>query len=153
MKILLLCPLFQIFSLERYGIGFSFSNIMEESHFLLSTYIMLTFDSVLYMLLAVYFDKVLQGKCGLCLQLYFPPFYFWIIWILCDSSSQKRWASPLPASTKIDFGLKKKILHPWGTFLSLRCSGNSQIKGNEVFSILFSLLFLLRLSLNCSWEK
>uniref|UniRef100_A0A8C3PX36 ABC transporter domain-containing protein n=1 Tax=Chrysolophus pictus TaxID=9089 RepID=A0A8C3PX36_CHRPC len=49
----------KIFSLERYGIGFSFSNIMEESYFLLSTYIILTFDSVLYMLLAVYFDKVL----------------------------------------------------------------------------------------------
>ncbi|XP_004946289.2 ATP-binding cassette sub-family A member 10 [Gallus gallus] len=55
----------KIFSLERYGIGFSFSNIMEESYFLLSTYIMLTFDSVLYMLLAIYFDKVLQGKYGI----------------------------------------------------------------------------------------
>uniref|UniRef100_A0A8C3L714 ABC transporter domain-containing protein n=1 Tax=Chrysolophus pictus TaxID=9089 RepID=A0A8C3L714_CHRPC len=55
----------KIFSLERYGIGFSFSNIMEESYFLLSTYIILTFDSVLYMLLAVYFDKVLQGKYGI----------------------------------------------------------------------------------------
>ncbi|XP_010719766.1 ATP-binding cassette sub-family A member 10 [Meleagris gallopavo] len=55
----------KIFSLERYGIGFSFSNIMEESYFLLSTYIILTFDSVLYMLLAIYFDKVLQGKYGI----------------------------------------------------------------------------------------
>ncbi|OXB75592.1 UNVERIFIED_CONTAM: hypothetical protein H355_015708 [Colinus virginianus] len=51
----------KIFSLERYGIGFSFSNLMEESYFLLSTYIILAFDSVLYMLLAIYFDKVLQG--------------------------------------------------------------------------------------------
>lgn len=54
---------------------------------------------------------------------------------------------------KTDFGLKKKGLHFWGTVLPLAYSGNSQIKDNEVFSILFSLLFILTLSLNCSWEK
>lgn len=40
---------------------------MEESYFLFSTYIMLIFDSVLYMLLAMYFDKVLPGKNNLYL--------------------------------------------------------------------------------------
>ncbi|PKU30857.1 hypothetical protein llap_18839 [Limosa lapponica baueri] len=58
----------KVFHLEKYGIGFSFSNLMEESYFLFSTYIMLVFDSVLYVLLAVYFDKVLpapQGNDGL----------------------------------------------------------------------------------------
>lgn len=48
--------------------GFSFSNLMDESYFLFSTYIMLVFDSVLYMLLAVYFDKVLPGRYDFCLQ-------------------------------------------------------------------------------------
>ncbi|NXJ10029.1 ABCAA protein, partial [Odontophorus gujanensis] len=61
----------KIFSLEKYGIGFSFSNLMEESYFLLSTYIILAFDSVLYMLLAIYFDKVLQGKYGIPAPLLF----------------------------------------------------------------------------------
>ncbi|NXS90686.1 ABCAA protein, partial [Jacana jacana] len=55
----------KVFHLEKYGIGFSFSNLMEESYFLFSTYIMLVFDSVFYMLLAVYFDKVLPGKYGI----------------------------------------------------------------------------------------
>uniref|UniRef100_A0A8C3C119 ATP binding cassette subfamily A member 10 n=1 Tax=Cairina moschata TaxID=8855 RepID=A0A8C3C119_CAIMO len=55
----------KVFHLEKYGIGFSFSNLMEESYFLFSTYIMLIFDSVLYMLLAMYFDKVLPGKYGI----------------------------------------------------------------------------------------
>ncbi|NXE87527.1 ABCAA protein, partial [Menura novaehollandiae] len=55
----------KIFHLEKYGIGFSFSNLMEEAYFLFSTYIMLAFDSVLYMLLALYFDKVLPGKYGI----------------------------------------------------------------------------------------
>nr|XP_047920379.1 ATP-binding cassette sub-family A member 9-like isoform X2 [Anser cygnoides] len=44
---------------------------MEESYFLFSTYIMLIFDSVLYMLLAMYFDKVLPGKYGIP----DPPFF------------------------------------------------------------------------------
>uniref|UniRef100_A0A803VGY4 ATP binding cassette subfamily A member 10 n=1 Tax=Ficedula albicollis TaxID=59894 RepID=A0A803VGY4_FICAL len=44
---------------------FSFSNLMEEAHFLFSTYILLVFDSVLYMLLALYFDKILPGKYGM----------------------------------------------------------------------------------------
>uniref|UniRef100_A0A8C3C051 ATP binding cassette subfamily A member 10 n=1 Tax=Cairina moschata TaxID=8855 RepID=A0A8C3C051_CAIMO len=39
--------------------------IISESYFLFSTYIMLIFDSVLYMLLAMYFDKVLPGKYGI----------------------------------------------------------------------------------------
>ncbi|NXC42520.1 ABCAA protein, partial [Penelope pileata] len=61
----------EIFNLEKYGIGVSFSNLMEESYFLLSTYLMLIFDSVLYLLLAVYFDKVLPGKYGIPA----PPFF------------------------------------------------------------------------------
>lgn len=61
LKFVLLSLLFQIFDLEKYGIGFSFSNLMEEAYFLFSTYILLAFDSVLYMLLALYFDKILPG--------------------------------------------------------------------------------------------
>ncbi|NXG05075.1 ABCA9 protein, partial [Sakesphorus luctuosus] len=61
----------KIFHLEKYGMGFSFSNLMEEAYFLFSTYIMLAFDSVLYMLLALYFDKVLPGKYGIPE----PPFF------------------------------------------------------------------------------
>uniref|UniRef100_U3JIL5 ATP binding cassette subfamily A member 10 n=1 Tax=Ficedula albicollis TaxID=59894 RepID=U3JIL5_FICAL len=67
----LLCPfafntgIAKIFHLEKYEIGFSFSNLMEEAHFLFSTYILLVFDSVLYMLLALYFDKILPGKYGM----------------------------------------------------------------------------------------
>ncbi|XP_074016380.1 ATP-binding cassette sub-family A member 10-like [Numenius arquata] len=61
----------KVFHLEKYGLGFSFSNLMEESYFLFSTYIMLVFDSVFYMLLAVYFDKVLPGKYGIP----DPPFF------------------------------------------------------------------------------
>ncbi|XP_072737008.1 ATP-binding cassette sub-family A member 10-like [Ciconia boyciana] len=61
----------KVLHLEKYGIGFSFSNLMEESYFLFSTYIMLVFDSVLYMLLAMYFDKVLPGKYGIP----DPPFF------------------------------------------------------------------------------
>uniref|UniRef100_A0A8C3GIF0 ATP binding cassette subfamily A member 10 n=1 Tax=Cairina moschata TaxID=8855 RepID=A0A8C3GIF0_CAIMO len=62
-----------VFHLEKYGIGFSFSNLMEESYFLFSTYIMLIFDSVLYMLLAMYFDKVLPGKKASKTSLFFFP--------------------------------------------------------------------------------
>ncbi|NWV20453.1 ABCA9 protein, partial [Origma solitaria] len=67
----LVCPfafntgIAKIFHLEKYGIGFSFSNLMEEAYFLFSTYIILVFDSVLYMLLALYFDKILPGKYGI----------------------------------------------------------------------------------------
>ncbi|NXE48706.1 ABCAA protein, partial [Casuarius casuarius] len=61
----------KVFHLEKYGIGFYFSNLMEESYFLFSTYIMLIFDSVLYLLLAIYFDKVLPGKYGIP----DPPFF------------------------------------------------------------------------------
>ncbi|KAM6050196.1 ATP-binding cassette sub-family A member 10-like isoform 1-T1 [Theristicus caerulescens] len=69
----------KVFHLEKYGMGFSFSNLMEESYFLFSTYVMLVFDSVLYMLLAMYFDKVLPGKYGIP----DPPFFclkpsYWI---------------------------------------------------------------------------
>ncbi|NXJ80395.1 ABCAA protein, partial [Trogon melanurus] len=69
----------KVFHLEKYGMGFSFSNLMDESYFLFSTYIMLVFDSVLYMLLAMYFDKVLPGKYGTP----DPPFFclkpsFWV---------------------------------------------------------------------------
>ncbi|NXW04409.1 ABCAA protein, partial [Fregetta grallaria] len=61
----------KVFHLEKYGMGFSFSNLMEESYFLFSTYLMLVFDSILYMLLAMYFDKVLSGKYGIPN----PPFF------------------------------------------------------------------------------
>ncbi|XP_010576886.1 PREDICTED: ATP-binding cassette sub-family A member 10-like [Haliaeetus leucocephalus] len=61
----------KVFHLEKYGIGFCFSNLMEESYFLFLTYIILVFDSVLYMLLAIYFDKVLPGKYGIP----HPPFF------------------------------------------------------------------------------
>uniref|UniRef100_A0A8C3R615 ABC transporter domain-containing protein n=1 Tax=Cyanoderma ruficeps TaxID=181631 RepID=A0A8C3R615_9PASS len=67
----LMCPfafntgIAKIFHLEKYQIGFSFSNLMEEAYFLFSTYILLVFDSVLYMLLALYFDKILPGKYGI----------------------------------------------------------------------------------------
>ncbi|KAM6245215.1 ATP-binding cassette sub-family A member 10-like [Porphyrio hochstetteri] len=61
----------KVFHLEKYGMGFSFSNLMDESYFLFSTYIMLVFDSILYMLLAMYFDKVLPGKYGIP----DPPFF------------------------------------------------------------------------------
>ncbi|NWV78424.1 ABCA6 protein, partial [Dasyornis broadbenti] len=67
----LVCPfafntgIVKIFLLEKYRMGFSFSNLMGEAYFLFSTYIMLVFDSVLYMLLALYFDKILPGKYGM----------------------------------------------------------------------------------------
>ncbi|NXS46281.1 ABCAA protein, partial [Balaeniceps rex] len=61
----------KVFHLEKYGMGFSFSNLMEESYFLFLTYVMLVFDSALYMLLAIYFDKVLPGKYGIP----DPPFF------------------------------------------------------------------------------
>ncbi|XP_027746188.1 ATP-binding cassette sub-family A member 10-like [Empidonax traillii] len=61
----------EIFHLEKYRMGFSFSNLMEEAYFLFLTYIMLAFDSILYMLLALYFDKVLPGKYGIP----DPPFF------------------------------------------------------------------------------
>ncbi|NXE41976.1 ABCAA protein, partial [Ptilorrhoa leucosticta] len=74
----LMCPfafnsgIAKIFNLEKFGIGFSFSSLMEEGYFLFSTYLMLAFDSVLYMLLAVYFDKILPGKYGIP----DPPLFF-----------------------------------------------------------------------------
>ncbi|XP_054026316.1 ATP-binding cassette sub-family A member 10-like [Dryobates pubescens] len=55
----------KVFHLEKYGLGLTFSNLMDESYFLFSTYIVLVFDSVLYLLLALYFDKVLPGKYGI----------------------------------------------------------------------------------------
>ncbi|NWH99750.1 ABCAA protein, partial [Tichodroma muraria] len=67
----LMCPfafntgIAKIFHLEKYGIGFTFSSLMGEAYFLFSTYILLVFDSVLYMLLALYFDKILPGKYGI----------------------------------------------------------------------------------------
>ncbi|NWU77165.1 ABCAA protein, partial [Onychorhynchus coronatus] len=61
----------KIFHLEKYEMGLSFSNLMEEAYFLFSTYIVLVIDSILYMLLALYFDKVLPGKYGIP----DPPFF------------------------------------------------------------------------------
>ncbi|XP_066188432.1 ATP-binding cassette sub-family A member 9-like [Sylvia atricapilla] len=67
----LMCPfafnigIVEIFHLEKYKIGFCLSNLMDEAYFLFSTYILLVFDSVLYMLLALYFDKILPGKYGI----------------------------------------------------------------------------------------
>ncbi|XP_053850721.1 ABC-type organic anion transporter ABCA8-like isoform X2 [Vidua macroura] len=74
----LMCPfafstgIAKIFDLEKYRIGFSFSNLMGEAYFLFSTYILLVFDSVLYMLLALYFNKILPGKYGIP----DPPLFF-----------------------------------------------------------------------------
>ncbi|XP_038013248.1 ATP-binding cassette sub-family A member 10-like [Motacilla alba alba] len=74
----LMCPfafntgIAKILDLEKYRIGFSFSNLMDEASFLFSTYILLVFDSVLYMLLALYFDKILPGKYGIPA----PPLFF-----------------------------------------------------------------------------
>ncbi|NXP86192.1 ABCA9 protein, partial [Passerina amoena] len=74
----LMCPfafntgIAKIFDLEKYRIGFSFSNLMDEAYFLFSTYILLVFDSVLYLLLALYFDKILPGKYGIPA----PPLFF-----------------------------------------------------------------------------
>ncbi|NXV01074.1 ABCA9 protein, partial [Cettia cetti] len=67
----LMCPfafnigIAKIFHLEKYGIGLSFSNLMGEAYFLFSIYVLLVFDSVLYMLLALYFDKILTGRYGI----------------------------------------------------------------------------------------
>uniref|UniRef100_A0A8C5TAQ0 ABC transporter domain-containing protein n=1 Tax=Malurus cyaneus samueli TaxID=2593467 RepID=A0A8C5TAQ0_9PASS len=74
----LVCPfafntgIAKIFHLEKFAIGLSFSNLMGEAYFLFSTYIVLAFDSVLYMLLALYFDKILPGKYGIP----DPPLFF-----------------------------------------------------------------------------
>ncbi|XP_063266237.1 ATP-binding cassette sub-family A member 10-like isoform X2 [Prinia subflava] len=74
----LMCPfafntaIAEIFHLEKYMIGFSFSTLMEEAYFLFSTYVLLVFDSVLYLLLALYFDKILPGKYGIP----DPPLFF-----------------------------------------------------------------------------
>uniref|UniRef100_A0A452J541 ABC transporter domain-containing protein n=1 Tax=Gopherus agassizii TaxID=38772 RepID=A0A452J541_9SAUR len=73
----LLCPfpfvtgISKILHLEKYGIGFYFSNIMEESYAVFTAYVLLIFDSVLYMLLAIYFDKVLPDKYGMK----YPPLF------------------------------------------------------------------------------
>ncbi|XP_019349801.1 ABC-type organic anion transporter ABCA8 isoform X1 [Alligator mississippiensis] len=77
----------KIFHLERYGIGFYFSNLMDESSFLLKIYIILIIDSVLYMLLAVYFDKVLPDKYGTPYSpLFFLKSSYWV-------KSQRRYDS------------------------------------------------------------
>uniref|UniRef100_A0A8D0HD28 ABC transporter domain-containing protein n=1 Tax=Sphenodon punctatus TaxID=8508 RepID=A0A8D0HD28_SPHPU len=56
----------------KYGIQFHLSNLMEDSNPLFTTYVLLILDSVLYMLLAIYFDKVLPDKYGVT----YPPLYF-----------------------------------------------------------------------------
>ncbi|XP_073166648.1 ATP-binding cassette sub-family A member 10-like isoform X4 [Lepidochelys kempii] len=61
----------KILHLEKYGMGFYFSNIMEESYAVFTAYVLLIFDSVLYMLLAIYFDKVLPDKYGMK----YPPLF------------------------------------------------------------------------------
>uniref|UniRef100_A0A8D0HCB8 ABC transporter domain-containing protein n=1 Tax=Sphenodon punctatus TaxID=8508 RepID=A0A8D0HCB8_SPHPU len=58
--------------LQKYGIQFHLSNLMEDSNPLFTTYVLLILDSVLYMLLAIYFDKVLPDKYGVT----YPPLYF-----------------------------------------------------------------------------
>ncbi|XP_053149567.1 ABC-type organic anion transporter ABCA8B-like isoform X2 [Hemicordylus capensis] len=52
---------------NKYGKTFSLSSLMEEFHFHA-----LLFDSVLYMLLALYFDKVVPDKYGVP----YPPLFF-----------------------------------------------------------------------------
>uniref|UniRef100_A0A8V5G9P5 Uncharacterized protein n=1 Tax=Melopsittacus undulatus TaxID=13146 RepID=A0A8V5G9P5_MELUD len=54
---------------RRMGVDLGTSALLNlDSYFLFLTYIMLVFDSVLYMLLAMYFDKVLPGRCSLYLH-------------------------------------------------------------------------------------
>uniref|UniRef100_A0A8B9FXP8 ABC transporter domain-containing protein n=1 Tax=Amazona collaria TaxID=241587 RepID=A0A8B9FXP8_9PSIT len=57
---------------RQMGVDLGTSALLNpNSYFLFSTYIMLVFDSVLYMLLAMYFDKVLPGKYSIP----DPPFF------------------------------------------------------------------------------
>ncbi|XP_061471616.1 ABC-type organic anion transporter ABCA8-like isoform X2 [Rhineura floridana] len=57
----------KVFHYKKYGRDFNLSSLMYESHM----YILL-FDSALYMLLAIYFDKIIPDKYGVP----YPPFFF-----------------------------------------------------------------------------
>ncbi|XP_034268587.1 ABC-type organic anion transporter ABCA8-like isoform X2 [Pantherophis guttatus] len=57
----------KVFYFQKYGRAFSFSDIMSESFILF-----LLFDIVLYMLLTLYFDKIVPDKYGLP----YPPLFF-----------------------------------------------------------------------------
>ncbi|XP_025954758.2 ATP-binding cassette sub-family A member 10-like isoform X3 [Dromaius novaehollandiae] len=57
----------KIIKLEKYGAA-----LTPELYPFFNLYIILTLDSVLYMLLAIYFDKVLPGKYGV----QYPPLFF-----------------------------------------------------------------------------
>ncbi|XP_029455151.1 ATP-binding cassette sub-family A member 9-like isoform X2 [Rhinatrema bivittatum] len=63
----------QVFHLEMNMKGALFSELMEDAYPVFMTYIILVLDAVLYMLLAVYFDKVLPNKYGVRL-----PFLFFL---------------------------------------------------------------------------
>ncbi|XP_070790839.1 ABC-type organic anion transporter ABCA8-like [Pituophis catenifer annectens] len=57
----------KVFHFQKYGRAFSFSDIMSESFILF-----LLFDIVLYMLLTLYFDKIVPDRYGLP----YPPLFF-----------------------------------------------------------------------------
>nr|XP_033816948.1 ATP-binding cassette sub-family A member 9-like isoform X2 [Geotrypetes seraphini] len=61
----------QVFDLEMSMKGALISEFMEDSYPVFTTYIILILDSILYMLLAVYFDKVLPDKYGTRLPVFF----------------------------------------------------------------------------------
>ncbi|OPJ88485.1 hypothetical protein AV530_003038 [Patagioenas fasciata monilis] len=57
----------KMLTLHKYG-----PDSTPELYPFLNLYIILTLDSILYLLLAIYFDKVLPGKYGVA----YPPFFF-----------------------------------------------------------------------------
>ncbi|XP_030062729.1 ATP-binding cassette sub-family A member 9-like [Microcaecilia unicolor] len=61
----------QVFDLEISITGALFSDLMEDAYPVFTTYIILILDAILYMLLAVYFDKVLPDKYGTRLPYFF----------------------------------------------------------------------------------
>lgn len=128
---------------------------------------MLTFDSVLYMLLAIYFDKVLQGKCGLYLQLCFPPFYLCIIWTVCDSSSQKWWGSKQILDWKRKVYTSEGLFYPWHIlviprsktmkylvfcfpfYLYLHCHWTVHEKNRIIWGMLFLIIWMMKFIGKC----
>lgn len=54
--------LFQIVHLEDAVKGVDFSDFLEDSFPMLAVFSLLAFDALLYLMLAIYFDKVLPGK-------------------------------------------------------------------------------------------
>uniref|UniRef100_K7FQI5 ABC transporter domain-containing protein n=1 Tax=Pelodiscus sinensis TaxID=13735 RepID=K7FQI5_PELSI len=59
-----MAALFQIVHLEDNVKGVDFSDFLEDSYPMLALYFLLAFDALLYLTLAIYFDKVLPDKYG-----------------------------------------------------------------------------------------